>query len=94
VADEDAFRERYKTRSTRWAGHIVRVDITGMQNRFRWESQKERYHYEHIDIGEMILLKWILGQCVMVLTDLTQEMDLWREFLSRALTWRMPSPRV
>jgi hypothetical protein len=28
------------------------------------------------------------------LTDLTQEMDLWREFLSRALTWRMPSPRV
>jgi hypothetical protein len=27
---------------------------------FWWESQKERYHWEDIDVGERIILRWIL----------------------------------
>jgi hypothetical protein len=27
---------------------------------FWWGRQKERYHLEHLDVGERIILKWIL----------------------------------
>jgi hypothetical protein len=27
-----------------------------------WENQKERDHWEDQDVGELIILKWILGR--------------------------------
>jgi hypothetical protein len=35
-----------------------------MRIEFRWEIQKERGHYEHLDVGGRIILKWILERCV------------------------------
>jgi hypothetical protein len=29
---------------------------------FWWESQKERHHWEDIEVGGMIIVKWILGK--------------------------------
>jgi hypothetical protein len=31
-----------------------------MHTRFWWESQNEREHYEDLDVGGRIILKWIL----------------------------------
>jgi hypothetical protein len=31
-----------------------------MDTGFRWKSQKERDHYEDLDIGERIILRYIL----------------------------------
>jgi hypothetical protein len=30
--------------------------------RFRRSSQKERDHYEHLDMGGRVILKWISGR--------------------------------
>jgi hypothetical protein len=32
----------------------------GMHSGFWWEGQKERDHYEVIDVGGWIILKWIV----------------------------------
>jgi hypothetical protein len=32
----------------------------GMLRRYRWESQKERDHWEDQDVGGWTILKWIL----------------------------------
>jgi hypothetical protein len=31
-----------------------------MHVEYRWESQKERNHYEHLDVSWWIIIKWIL----------------------------------
>jgi hypothetical protein len=49
-----------KSRRMRWAGHVGRMGRRGMQIEYRWESQKERYHYEDQNVGGWIILKWIL----------------------------------
>jgi hypothetical protein len=51
-----------KSRRMRWAGHVACMEekrntyILG----FWWANQKKRDHYEDVDIGERIILKWIL----------------------------------
>jgi hypothetical protein len=43
----------------RWAGHVAPIGRI-MHIGFWWESQKERGHYEDLDVGGRIMLKWIL----------------------------------
>jgi hypothetical protein len=34
----------------------------GVHVRFWWERQKERDHYEDLDVSGRIIFKWILGR--------------------------------
>jgi hypothetical protein len=44
----------------RWAGRVERIGRRGMHIGFRLESQKERDHYEDLDVGGKTIIKWIL----------------------------------
>jgi hypothetical protein len=39
-----------KSRKRRWAGHVTGMGRRGMHIGFWWESQKEREHYEDLDV--------------------------------------------
>jgi hypothetical protein len=49
-----------KSRRMRLAGNVARRGRRGMHIRFWWKSQMERDHYEDLDIGGRIILRWIL----------------------------------
>jgi hypothetical protein len=49
-----------KSRRMRLAGHEGHVERRGISTGFSWESQKERDHYEDLDVGGRMLLKCIL----------------------------------
>jgi hypothetical protein len=49
-----------KSRRMKRAGNIARMGRRGMHVGYWRESQKERDHWEDLDIGVMIVLKWIL----------------------------------
>jgi hypothetical protein len=49
-----------KSRRMRWTGHVARVSENRNAYRTWWESQKKRDHYEDLDIGWRIILRWIL----------------------------------
>jgi hypothetical protein len=49
-----------KSRRMRWAGHVARMEMRGMHIAYWWECEKERDHYENLDVGGWIILKWIL----------------------------------
>jgi hypothetical protein len=44
-----------KPRRIRWTGHVACMGRSGMHTRFVWENQKERDHYEDLDVGGRIL---------------------------------------
>jgi hypothetical protein len=44
----------------KWAGHAARVGKRGLLIGFWWENQKERDHWEDLDVGERIILECIL----------------------------------
>jgi hypothetical protein len=48
-----------KSKRMRWAGHVARVGRRGMYIGYRWESQKEKDHYEYLGVGGRIIQKWI-----------------------------------
>jgi hypothetical protein len=49
-----------KSRWMRWVGLVVRVGEKKTHTGFWRESQKERDHWEDLDVGGRIRLKWIL----------------------------------
>jgi hypothetical protein len=51
-----------KSKRIRWAGHVAPMGRIGTCVGFWWESQKERDHYEHLDVGGRTIYtyKWIL----------------------------------
>jgi hypothetical protein len=51
-----------KSRRMRWAGHVAGMGRRGPHIGFWWESQRERYHQEDLDVDGMIILQWILGR--------------------------------
>jgi hypothetical protein len=48
-----------KSREMRWAGHIARMGRRGMQIGFWWGRQKKSDGYEDLNIGGIIILRWI-----------------------------------
>jgi hypothetical protein len=44
------------SRGITWAGHVARIVKRVMHLEYWWESQKERGHYEDLDIGGRIIL--------------------------------------
>jgi hypothetical protein len=46
-----------KSRITRWAGHVARMEDRGA--RFWWGDLMERSHLEDLGLDERIILKWI-----------------------------------
>jgi hypothetical protein len=51
-----------KSRQMRWAEHVALMGRRGIYTWFWWESQMERNHYEDLDVGGTIILKWNLGK--------------------------------
>jgi hypothetical protein len=49
-----------KSRRMRWAGNVAHMGKKGWHIGHRWECQKENPHYEDLDIGGRIILRWIL----------------------------------
>jgi hypothetical protein len=49
-----------KSRRMRWTGHVARMGRIGRHVGFWWKSQKERDHYEDLDAGGRIILKWVI----------------------------------
>jgi hypothetical protein len=39
-------------------GHVTRIENVNATG-FGWEFQKEKHHYEDIDLNGMIMLKWM-----------------------------------
>jgi hypothetical protein len=48
------------SRRMRWAGHVARMEISGMHTGYWWESQMERGHCEDQGVDVWTILKWIL----------------------------------
>jgi hypothetical protein len=49
-----------KSRRMRWTGHVARMGEKRKANRFLWESQRERDHWEDQDVGGWVILGRIL----------------------------------
>jgi hypothetical protein len=49
-----------KSRRMRWTSHVVRKEEKRMLIGYRWENQKERDHYEDLNIRGWTILKWLL----------------------------------
>jgi hypothetical protein len=62
----------------------------GMHVGFWWESQKERDHWEDLDAGGRIMLKWASEKwdwCGMVLIHLDQDRDQWRSLVNKVINF-------
>jgi hypothetical protein len=46
-----------KSRETRRAEHVAGIGIREIYTGFLWEYQKERDHYEDLNVGGRIILK-------------------------------------
>jgi hypothetical protein len=53
-----------------------------------WESQKERNHYEHLDVGERIILKLILYRG-MDWIHVAQDRDYWRALVNTVMNFQV-----
>jgi hypothetical protein len=62
-----------KSRRMRWEGHVVRTGRREMYIRLWWESQKERDHWEDVDVAGRILKRILERYYGVVLTGL-----IWR----------------
>jgi hypothetical protein len=58
-----------------------------------WESRKEIEHWEDQDVGEWIMLKWILreiGWDGIDWIDLARDRDQWRDLVNAVMNLRVP----
>jgi hypothetical protein len=46
-----------KSRRMRWAQNFACMVRIGLDRNFWWESQKERDHYQDLDVGGRIILQ-------------------------------------
>jgi hypothetical protein len=64
----------------------------GINIGFWWESQAERHQYEDLDVGERIILKWILeiGWDVVNWIGRFQDRDNWWALVNTVMNLRVP----
>jgi hypothetical protein len=48
------------SRRIKWDGHVAQMGRRGTFIGYRWESHRERDHYENKNVGGWIILKCIL----------------------------------
>jgi hypothetical protein len=51
-----------KSRRMRWKGHVAKMERREMHIGFWWRSQKERDHWEDLEVGGWKILKCILDR--------------------------------
>jgi hypothetical protein len=51
-----------KSRRMRWAGNVARMEANRNAYRILVGSQKERDHYENLDVDRRIIVRWILDR--------------------------------
>jgi hypothetical protein len=51
---------KIKSRRMKCAGHVARMRVKRKRMRFWWESHNKKDHYEDLDIGGRIILRWML----------------------------------
>jgi hypothetical protein len=51
-----------KSERMKWEGNVASVGRRGMHIRFWLENQKEGDHYNELQVGGRIILKWILDR--------------------------------
>jgi hypothetical protein len=56
---------------------------------FWWESQKKRGHYEDIDVGGWIILKYRMG-CYGLDSSASGEGDQWKVLVKKVMNVRFP----
>jgi hypothetical protein len=64
-----------------------------MHTVFWLESEKEKHHQEDLDVGEMIILRWILREIGLGGVDwinLSQYRSHWRALLKIVMNLRFP----
>jgi hypothetical protein len=61
-----------------------------MHIRFWSESQKDSGHYEELDVGGRIILKWILGSSGMDWIHLDRDTDQWKTLVNTVVNLRVP----
>jgi hypothetical protein len=60
-----------------------------------WESQKERDHWEDLDVGVRIILRWMLERWDgMDWIDLPQDRDQWRAVLNTVINLRVQKKKL
>jgi hypothetical protein len=60
---------------------------------FQWESQKEIDHWEHLDVGRRIILRWIFEKYHGVMMDWIyqiQDKGQWRALVNTAMNLHVP----
>jgi hypothetical protein len=82
-----------KSRRMRWAGHVGRMGEKMNANRILVGKPEGRVHKDDLDVGERIMLKWIIDKWNGMVLDwihLAQVRNQWRALVYMVMKFRVP----